>query len=109
MSIAETVEQIIKEAQLTPIEARCIVLRFGLRGETPNRLNDRVALFQADETIMVKKVTRDWVRNKEVRALEKMRGARERLKIDASEMRKEWKEEPYKGLCDVILGIGIYG
>lgn len=104
MQIAETVEAIIKEASLKPIEERAIVSRFGLRGEPATRSTSFVAMFQADETVKVKHVTKEWVRNKEAHGLLLMRSAMGRLKINASEFKEACKDEPYKSLCDVLIG-----
>lgn len=105
MDIAQIIEQIIATAKLKPIEERVMVLRFGLRGEEPRSIKERLEIFQADETVTVKHVNKDWLRGKEAKAIQRMRGAFSALHIDHVAFRAECeKSEKYKDFCDVLLG-----
>ena len=63
------------------------------------------ALFQADETITVKHISKEWIRQKQGTALYKMRGAMVRLHLDFATFKASCTEEPYRALCEVLIGL----
>jgi len=101
--IAETIEQIIKEAHLKPQEEKLIVHLFGLCGETSKKRQEIIELFKQDESIKAQ-ITHDWVLRHNANGLHKMRSAMLRLKINVTAFRKACKEEPYLSLCNVLIG-----
>lgn len=100
MDAKATIEQVINAANLKPIERQVLELNYGLSGE--NLMN----LKQIAEEIKKNDATYniDKARRHLAHAMQKLRGAIMRLKINAEELRGCCTEEPYKTLCGALVG-----